>query len=102
MPIRTTIVLLAVALSLVFAASAQAYVYWGDPNAGTIGRANLDGSDATDAFIHTGGTPVAVAVDSSHIYWADESDGRSAGRTSMALRSNRTSSRASMRRTALP
>ncbi|HEX4730062.1 MAG TPA: hypothetical protein VH299_02275 [Solirubrobacterales bacterium] len=72
MPIRTTIVSLTVALSLVFAASAQAYVYWGDPHAGTIGRANNDGSDATDAFIHTGGEPFAIAVDASHIYWANE------------------------------
>jgi hypothetical protein len=74
-PIRLTIATLVVALSFAFAASAQAYVYWGDPSAGTIGRANNDGSGATDAFIDTGGEPVAVAVNASHIYWADETDG---------------------------
>jgi DNA-binding beta-propeller fold protein YncE len=75
MPLRRLIVTLVIALPFVFAASAQAYVYWGDPGAGTIGRANNDGSGTTDAFIHTGGTPVAVAVNASHIYWADESAG---------------------------
>src|SRR5580704_8106692 len=75
MPIRLTIAALAVALSFVFAASAQAYVYWGDPNAGTIGRANLDGSDASDAFIQNGGSPGALAVNGSYIYWANESGG---------------------------
>jgi virginiamycin B lyase len=75
LPIRLTIASLAVTLSFVFAASAQAYVYWGDPNAGTIGRANLDGSDATDAFIQTGGRPGALAVNGSYIYWANESSG---------------------------
>ncbi len=74
-PIRLTIVSLAIAISLAFAASAQAYVYWGDPHAGTIGRANNDGSDATDAFIHTGGEPTALAVNASYIYWVDESAG---------------------------
>jgi hypothetical protein len=74
-PIRLTIATLVVALSFVFAASAQAYVYWGDPSAGTIGRANNDGTDATDAFIKTGGSPAAIAVNSSSIFWADESSG---------------------------
>jgi hypothetical protein len=75
MPVRRLIILLTFALSLVFAGTAQAYVYWGDPGAGTIGRANNDGSDATDSFIDAGGEPIAVAVDASHIYWADETDG---------------------------
>ncbi len=71
-PIRLTIASLAVALSLTLAASAQAYVYWGDPHAGTIGRANNDGSDATDSFIDAGGEPFAIAVDAGHIYWANK------------------------------
>lgn len=70
-PLRFTIASLVVTLSLVFAASAQAYVYWGDPGAGTIGRANNDGTDVTDTFIDTGGEPLAVAVDAAHLYWAN-------------------------------
>jgi hypothetical protein len=73
MPIRTTIVSFAVALSLVFAASAQAYVYWGVPQSGLIGRANNDGTGVEASFIHTGGRPIALAVTSTHIYWANES-----------------------------
>jgi streptogramin lyase len=75
MPLRRLIIPLALALSLHFAASAQAYVYWADPAAGTIGRANLDGTSVSDAFIHTGGEPRAVAVDGSHVYWANYAGG---------------------------
>lgn len=75
MPLRRLVIPLALAFSLLFAATAHAYVYWGDPHSGTIGRANLDGTDATDAFIHTGGEPRAVAVEGSHIYWADYAGG---------------------------
>lgn len=75
MPVRRLIVALALALPFVFAASAHAYVYWGDPQAGTIGRANNDGTGATDSFIRTGGSPIAIAVNSTSIFWADETDG---------------------------
>jgi virginiamycin B lyase len=75
MPLRRLIAALAILFSLVFAAAAHAYVYWGDPTAGTIGRANLDGTGATDAFIQTGGKPIGVAVNAAHIYWANESGG---------------------------
>ncbi len=75
MSLRRLAVLLALALPLTFAASAHAYVYWGDPQAGTIGRANLDGTGATDPFIHVGGTPMAIAVNAGHIYWANQSGG---------------------------
>lgn len=81
MPTRSLAILLTLALSLVFATSAHAYVYWGDPNAETIGRANLDGSFATDAFIQTGGQPLAIAVNASHIYWANK--GGSIGRANI-------------------
>jgi hypothetical protein len=72
---RRLIALLALALPLAFAAPAHAYVYWADFSAGTIGRADLDGTQVNDAFIHVGGNPVGVAVDAAHIYWADESGG---------------------------
>jgi hypothetical protein len=75
MPIRLTIASLAVAFSFVFAASAQADIYWGEPLAGSIGRSNNDGSGVENDFIQTGGEPIGVAVDSTHIYWANESAG---------------------------
>jgi hypothetical protein len=75
MPLRRLIIPLALVFSLLFAASAHAYVYWADFGSGTIGRANVDGSNVEDGFITTGGHPIAVAVTSSHIYWANESAG---------------------------
>jgi hypothetical protein len=75
MSVRRLIVLFTVALPLAFAASAHAYVYWGDYQGGTIGRANLDGTAVEDSFIQAGGKPNAVAVTSSHIYWANETGG---------------------------
>src|SRR5690349_5928730 len=75
MSLRRLIVLLAIAVPLAFAGSAQAYVYWGDYSGGTIGRANLDGTGVEDSFIQTGGEPRAVAVDGSHIYWANYAGG---------------------------
>jgi uncharacterized protein YjbI with pentapeptide repeats len=46
------------------------HLYWSDFASGTIGRANLDGSDANN--IITGlSNPAGVAVDALHIYWMD-------------------------------
>jgi hypothetical protein len=67
--VRRLIASFAVALPSVVAASAHAYVYWGEPRAGAIGRANNDGTGIENGFIETGGAPIAVAVNSSHIYW---------------------------------
>jgi hypothetical protein len=75
MPARRLLIAIAITVQLVFAASAHAYVYWGDYQAGTIGRANNDGTDVDNGFIATGGKPIAVAVDQAHIYWANESGG---------------------------
>lgn len=70
------------AVPLLVAAPAHAYVYWADPASQTIGRANNDGSGANDAFIHAGQLPFAVAVDASHIYWANQ-EGGSIGRANI-------------------
>ena len=75
MPLRRLLIPLALALSLVFAGSAQAFVYWGDYQGGTIGRANLDGTNVEDGFIQVGGRPDGVAVNSTYIYWTNESAG---------------------------
>ena len=46
------------------------YLYWSNYQNGTINRANLDGTGAT-TLVTGQNYPVAMAVDSSHIYWAD-------------------------------
>ena len=55
------------------------HLYWANADAGTIVKANLDGSGPQ--IIVTGqSTPVGVAVGGSHVYWADQSSVRLAGR----------------------
>ena len=64
-----------------WAGATDAYVYWTNAN-GTIGRADLDGTGADQAFV-TGATgPVGIAVDAKHIYWAD-SDANTIGRAKL-------------------
>jgi virginiamycin B lyase len=70
-------------LTLALAPRAEAFVYWADFDSGTIGRANLDGTDADQRFITRTGDPDqpggvllnGVAVDAGHIYWTDENGG---------------------------
>jgi streptogramin lyase len=79
---RLVLVLALLAMPLLAAAPARAYVYWADIANNTIGRANNDGTGVDDAFIHTGEAPIAVAVDSAHIYWANQNAG-SIGRANL-------------------
>jgi hypothetical protein len=63
-------------------AAAHAYVYWSNLDfphgfaADSLGRANLDGSAPTNAFVTGAGNPCGTAVDSTYVYWAN-SDGAS-------------------------
>jgi hypothetical protein len=62
-------------------AVAGGYIYWRagdvDPSTWSIGRANLDGSDARRHFITKGVTyPLGVAADASHIYWTNGEVGK--------------------------
>jgi hypothetical protein len=58
--------------ALASAGPASAYVYWTNYNGGgTIGRANLDGTNVNQSFITGLSYPGAVAVDGSHIYWSN-------------------------------
>jgi Low-density lipoprotein receptor repeat class B len=41
------------------------------PSPGSIGRANLDGTSPNQSFISSVDGPVGVAVDGTHIYWAN-------------------------------
>ncbi len=60
------------------------HIYWANNASGTIGRANLDGTDITQDFIpNAGTTPCGVAVDGSHIYWANSFGGSTIGRANL-------------------
>jgi virginiamycin B lyase len=52
-----------------------AHVYWTDTEAGTIGRANLDGTSPNPSFISGADDPAGIAVDGAHIYWANAGSG---------------------------
>ncbi|MFN8112282.1 MAG: choice-of-anchor D domain-containing protein [Solirubrobacterales bacterium] len=64
--------LAATILAAVLPASSSAYVYWAD--FGGIGRAELDGAGSVRHFMDGPQGQVAVAVDSRHVYWADNYD----------------------------
>jgi sugar lactone lactonase YvrE len=74
-------VLCAAAVGLALVPSAHAFVYWSNigtkPGEQTIGRANLDGSNAQRGFIAKGfaGAPTGVAVSAEHVYWSDSAGG---------------------------
>jgi hypothetical protein len=67
--------LLAAAVALAIAPRADAFVYWGDGNAGTLERANLNGTGVDPDFI-TGIVqgPRGIAVDGAHLYWANRNE----------------------------
>ena len=44
-------------------------VYWANNASGTVGRADLDGSNANQSFIVGANAPIGVAVDGAHVYW---------------------------------
>jgi virginiamycin B lyase len=64
-------VLASAMLCVASAANAAPYIYWANTNAGTIGRANLDGSEVDQSFITGATAPAGVAVDGDHIYWSN-------------------------------
>jgi len=78
--------LVILALIVPLAGKANAAIYWGD--GAPIGRSNLDGTEAQYEFIKYvpfGGEAVAcggIAVDASHVYWAEPVSG-SIGRASL-------------------
>jgi sugar lactone lactonase YvrE len=63
------------------------HVYWAIVFAGTIGRANLDGTGVDEFFIPAATEsfllPVGVAVDASYIYWASDGPLNTIGRANL-------------------
>lgn len=54
------------------------YIYWAnDLDNGTIGRANLDGSDVNNDFISGALGPCMLTVSGNYIYWTDSGGGTS-------------------------
>lgn len=58
------------------------HLYWTDPSAGTIGRANLDGRGVDEDFVDGLGEPAGVATDGTHLYWGDR-DSDTIGRANL-------------------
>ena len=60
------------------AGAATGHLYWATDNGmrdgGTIVEANLDGT-SPQTLVSLASSPVGVAVDTSHIYWADSTNG---------------------------
>src|SRR5437764_13747791 len=63
------------AMTLLFAGSAQAFIYWASSQDNSIGRASNDGTGVDPHFIATGSLPFMTAVDSAHIYWVNMNGG---------------------------
>jgi hypothetical protein len=57
------------------------YIYWADISHNSIGRAELDGQNVNLTFIPGCSLPRGVAVDRSHVYWAN--DGNSIGQADL-------------------
>lgn len=55
----------------------ESHLYWGNSATSSIGRANLDGSEANSSFVTGLERPCDVAVSDGHLFWIERS---SAGR----------------------
>jgi hypothetical protein len=55
--------------------TARSAIYWTDINAGTIGRASLDGSKFGRRFIDDPVSPWGIATNRRHVFWTDVNRG---------------------------
>jgi hypothetical protein len=67
-------------LSIAFPYPADAAIYWS--SGATISRANLDGTNREDDFILAGNSICSIAIDASHLYWANSAE-NSIGRANL-------------------
>jgi hypothetical protein len=51
------------------------HIYWANQGSGTIGEANLDGTNVNQRFITGGDFPYGLAIDGQHIYWTNQASG---------------------------
>jgi streptogramin lyase len=59
-------------ITLIGTGAARRHVYWTNSTyPGTIGRADSDGQNANQSFITGVSIPIGIAVNSTHIYWAN-------------------------------
>ncbi len=65
-----------VAIAALGPTSASAYLYSANGGTNSIGRANLDGSGASQSFVVGANSPLDVAVDAGHVYWANDGTGK--------------------------
>jgi len=69
------VVLFAAFAAFVFPAQASAFVYWSnEAPGGPIGRADLDGGDVNQGFLH-GDSPEGIASEGTHVYWTNYNEG---------------------------
>jgi hypothetical protein len=52
------------------------HVYWTDPKAGTISRADLPSCSNPQVLVSGADNPQYVAVDAGHVYWTNAADGK--------------------------
>ena len=85
--------MLGLAIALLLAPAADAYVFWANKYQDAIGRAETDGTDPNKSFIPLppNSHPVGVALDGAHVYWSNYELPDSIGRANLDggdLRSN--------------
>ena len=66
---------LAAALTMLFATSADAFVFWANRDLESIGRAKTNGKGVDQSYIKVRTSVYGVAVDDHHVYWTDRKGG---------------------------
>ena len=70
-----TAIVLVAALTMLFATSADAFVFWANRDLESIGRAKTNGKGVDQSYIKVRTSVYGVAVDDDHVYWTDRKGG---------------------------